>query len=128
MINCSIIGCRSDDPKEGIRIEGDVGLRLRAMQYWKCAELGVVARDGDGAGAHDGLRIVIAESLWPQRGNPHVEEYLSAHVGPGVQHIGLVSDDICRSVRECSDRGVLFRRPPPTYYSLVGLHTHHFHV
>ncbi|CAG0918950.1 unnamed protein product [Notodromas monacha] len=111
-------GFRSDDAKEGIRIEGNVGLRLRAMEYWKCAELGIQADVKPSAGGDSGLRIVVAESLWPQKGNAHVEEFLSQHSGPGIQHIGLRTHDICWAVRQCVERGVRFRRPPASYYNL----------
>ena len=41
--------------------------------------------------------------------------------GPGVQHIGLCTDDIQRTVSILSHTGVQFRTPPPAYYSLVRL-------
>ena len=45
--------------------------------------------------------------------------YLDVFPGPGVQHIGICTDDIQRSVSILSNNGVTFRKPPPAYYNLV---------
>ena len=45
--------------------------------------------------------------------------YLATHPGPGVQHIGLCTDDIQRTVSALTVTGVEFRRPPAAYYTLV---------
>lgn len=52
--------------------------------------------------------------------NSHIGAFLKGHDGPGLQHIGLHTDDIVDTVRTLSDSGVPFRRPPDAYYDLVG--------
>ena len=50
-----------------------------------------------------------------------MDAFLDEHGGPGLQHIGLYSDDIVHTVDEMIKRDVGFRKPPPTYYSSVSL-------
>jgi 4-hydroxyphenylpyruvate dioxygenase len=50
-----------------------------------------------------------------------IEEYLDYYVGPGVQHVALITGDIIATVRELRDRGLEFLRVPKSYYdSLPG--------
>jgi len=48
-----------EDVNEGLVFRGNVGMRLRVINYWPCAETGVCHPDGE----EDSLKIVIAESL-----------------------------------------------------------------
>jgi 4-hydroxymandelate synthase len=45
-----------------------------------------------------------------------IDEFLKNHDGAGVQHIAFSSEDIARSVRTMSDRGVKFLVTPDAYY------------
>lgn len=48
-----------------------------------------------------------------------IDQFLSAHDGPGVQHLAFLVDDIVGSVRSLGDRGVAFLRTPGAYYDLL---------
>lgn len=52
----------------------------------------------------------------PGRRRSQIEEFLEAHVGPGVQHLALATDDIVATVRALKTRGVRFLEVPSTYY------------
>jgi 4-hydroxyphenylpyruvate dioxygenase-like putative hemolysin len=52
----------NENLKEGLVINDGVGMRLRVMDYWPCAESGVCNPNSDGIGETT-LKIVIAESL-----------------------------------------------------------------
>lgn len=45
-----------------------------------------------------------------------IEEYLDYYVGPGVQHLALITGDIIGTVRELKERGLEFLRVPRAYY------------
>lgn len=45
-----------------------------------------------------------------------IEEYLDYYMGPGVQHLALITGDIIGTVRELRDRGLEFLRVPKAYY------------
>jgi 4-hydroxyphenylpyruvate dioxygenase len=45
-----------------------------------------------------------------------IEEYLDFNVGPGVQHIALITGDICATVDALKQRGLRFLSVPQTYY------------
>jgi 4-hydroxyphenylpyruvate dioxygenase len=48
-----------------------------------------------------------------------IEEYLDYYLGPGVQHIALITGDIIGAVRELRNRGLEFLRVPPAYYDAL---------
>ena len=52
-------------------------------------------------------------------GPNQVDEFLSHHRGPGIQHIGLHTDDIIDTVSQLKNGGVQFAEPPYTYYTEV---------
>jgi 4-hydroxyphenylpyruvate dioxygenase len=45
-----------------------------------------------------------------------IDEYLEAHYGPGIQHIGLATSDIVQTVLHLKQSGVEFLPIPQTYY------------
>jgi 4-hydroxyphenylpyruvate dioxygenase len=45
-----------------------------------------------------------------------IEEYLEFNRAPGVQHIALITGDVCRTVEALKQRGVEFLSVPPSYY------------
>ena len=48
-----------------------------------------------------------------------IEEYIDFNSGPGVQHLALATDDICKTVREMRARGVQFLSIPKSYYDTL---------
>jgi 4-hydroxymandelate synthase len=48
-----------------------------------------------------------------------IDDFLKAHQGVGVQHVAFRTDDIARTVRTCSERGVGFLTTPGTYYDAL---------
>ncbi|KAK3758612.1 hypothetical protein RRG08_019523 [Elysia crispata] len=119
-----LINGDEDDDQGLVLSTNDVGLRLRAMEYWKCAEVGLVTEEQTGSGAVSRLSLVIAEGLPPIQGSTEenqVEAWIQQHGGPGVQHIGISTTDIKRTVCNLNQTGVEFARPPPSaYYTKVG--------
>ena len=53
------------------------------------------------------------------RKKSQIEEFLDYYVGPGVQHVALITGDIIRAVRELKSRGLEFLRVPDTYYAAL---------
>ncbi|XP_043201473.1 4-hydroxyphenylpyruvate dioxygenase-like protein [Amphibalanus amphitrite] len=104
-----------DSPTDGVVMGGEVGMALKAMEYWRCAETGLQAPPTDPN--QPTLKFVVAESL---HDDSHVETFNRQHGSPGVQHIGLHTDDIVSRVAGMTSRGVNFRRPPPAYYTQTG--------
>jgi 4-hydroxyphenylpyruvate dioxygenase len=45
-----------------------------------------------------------------------IQEYLDFNKGPGVQHIALLSDDICSTIENLRKNGMEFLNVPNTYY------------
>jgi 4-hydroxyphenylpyruvate dioxygenase len=48
-----------------------------------------------------------------------IQEYLDYHCGPGVQHLGLATDDIVQTVTQLKQAGVEFLPIPKTYYEAL---------
>jgi len=103
---------------DGIQIQvDDIGMQLKALEYWKCAEKGLYAP------SHSRKKfplLVVAEPLPGVDANNQIDVFITEHGGPGVQHIGLNTSDICRSKRFMQQKGVSFIEPPPTYYKEGG--------
>jgi 4-hydroxyphenylpyruvate dioxygenase len=53
------------------------------------------------------------------RKKSQIEEYLDYYVGPGVQHLALLTGDIVGTVRELKGRGLEFLRVPSAYYDAL---------
>lgn len=53
------------------------------------------------------------------RKKSQIEEYLDYYVGPGVQHVALLTGDIIATVRELRERGIEFLRVPEAYYAAL---------
>ncbi|XP_052772922.1 4-hydroxyphenylpyruvate dioxygenase-like protein [Mya arenaria] len=106
---------RDEDEASGFVIDSeDIGVRLKAFEYWKCAETGLTTGNRP-----DSIKFVIAEAL-PNQGPNQVDTFLHDHEGPGIQHIGLHTDNIVSTVAQLKDNGVEFAEPPYTYYTEVG--------
>ncbi len=50
------------------------------------------------------------------RKKSQIEEFLDYYVGPGVQHVALITGDIIATVGELRERGLTFLRVPQAYY------------
>lgn len=48
-----------------------------------------------------------------------IAEYLTEYNGEGIQHIALLSNDICESVDRMTANGIPFQDTPDTYYEMV---------
>ena len=125
----------TEDPNEGMVIRGNVGMRLRVIDYWPCAEAGIWHPNGN---EETSFKIVLAESLQGQGiycngfsfsprlterisliENTHISAFLNGHGGPGLQHIGLHTPCITQCVDYMALRNVLFRKSPAAYYKNV---------
>ncbi|XP_067285527.1 4-hydroxyphenylpyruvate dioxygenase-like protein [Pseudorasbora parva] len=109
---------RNEDVEEGYVLDQEgIGLRLTAMEFWKCNESGIELPFKDKK--EPDCKFVIAESL-PEQGSNQVDSFLDQHRGAGIQHIGLSTEDIVSSAQTLLQAGVRFFSPPPAYYTEVG--------
>jgi 4-hydroxyphenylpyruvate dioxygenase len=53
------------------------------------------------------------------RKKSQIEEYLDYYIGPGAQHVALITGDILSTVRQLRDNGIEFLRVPDTYYQAL---------
>lgn len=56
----------------------------------------------------------------PGKRKSQIEEFLEFNQGAGVQHLGLLTDDIITTVRALKEQGVMFLNTPATYYEMLG--------
>lgn len=61
-----------------------------------------------------------------------MDTFLEHHHGPGIQHIGLFTQDIISTAETMAEAGVQFFSPPAVYYTevliLVDAHVEHLHT
>ncbi|KAK3529383.1 hypothetical protein QTP70_029767 [Hemibagrus guttatus] len=108
----------NEDAEEGYMLDQDgIGLRLTAMEYRKCSEMGIKFPFKDRK--EPDCKFVIAESL-PEQGRNQVDTFLEQHRGPGIQHIGLFTQDIVSTAHTMVNASVQFFSPPAAYYTKVG--------
>ncbi|GAA6075265.1 4-hydroxyphenylpyruvate dioxygenase-like protein [Tachysurus ichikawai] len=108
----------NEDAEEGYVLDQDgIGLRLTAMEYWKCSEAEIQFPFKDRK--EPDCKFVIAESL-PEQSRNQVDTFLEHHRGPGIQHIGLFTQDIVSTAHTMANASVQFFSPPAAYYSEVG--------
>jgi 4-hydroxyphenylpyruvate dioxygenase len=69
-----------------------------------------VMQDGSGK-----VKFPINEPAAGKR-KSQIEEYLEYNHGPGVQHLALITGDICQTVEALRQRGLDFLTVPNTYY------------
>lgn len=56
----------------------------------------------------------------PSDSKSQIQEYLDEYKGSGIQHIALLTDQICDSVKKIVDSGIEFlAAPPQTYYDAI---------
>ena len=66
-------------------------------------------------GGHGKIKFPINEPAEGRR-KSQIEEYLDFFGGPGVQHIAMLTADICVTVDELRRRGIRFLDTPDAYY------------
>jgi 4-hydroxyphenylpyruvate dioxygenase len=62
------------------------------------------------------VKIPINEPA-PGLRRSQIQEYLDFNIGPGIQHIALLTGDILTTIAQLRDRGVLFLDVPDAYYT-----------
>lgn len=104
---------RNEDEEEGMVVkESSSGLRLKALEYWRCSEQGLLLNDDRSIKP----AFVFAEAI--SEGGPNqIETFLQEHGCEGIQHIGLHTSDIFEAVSEMMSLGLQFMVPPEVYYS-----------
>ncbi|KAL3967880.1 Ras-related protein Ral-B [Sarotherodon galilaeus] len=108
----------NEDVDEGFVINQEgIGLRLTAMEYWKCSKAGIALPFA--SKKEPDCKFVIAESL-PEQGRNQVDTFLEQHRAPGIQHIGLYTKNIVSTAHTMAEAGVQFSSPPPAYYTQLG--------
>jgi 4-hydroxyphenylpyruvate dioxygenase len=55
----------------------------------------------------------------PTEDKSQIQEYLDEYKGSGIQHIALLTEDICSSVKEVKERGIPTLDVPDTYYEVL---------
>jgi 4-hydroxyphenylpyruvate dioxygenase len=64
------------------------------------------------------IKFVLIEPL-PGKRKSQIEEFLTFHQGPGVQHIALHTQDIIRTIDALEANGVSFVSAPGSYYDML---------
>lgn len=109
----------SQEDEDGFRIDCDYnGMKLMAMEYFKCSEVGVTTKNASKSREKD-FKIVFAEPL-PGIGTNQISVFLKENGGAGVQHIAFLTTSMVSTVGVLKDHGVCFIQPPPEYYTEVG--------
>jgi 4-hydroxyphenylpyruvate dioxygenase len=55
----------------------------------------------------------------PTEDKSQIQEYIDEYRGSGIQHIALLTDDICASVKTIKDNGIPTLDVPDTYYEVL---------
>ena len=64
-------------------------------------------------------RKIIIPINEPTETKSQIQEYLDEYKGSGVQHLALLTEDICKSVDGLRKEGVGFLDVPSTYYKMI---------
>merc|ERR1739844_788965 len=104
---CGMVRFRvdSEEGEEGKVLDEEIGLRLKVgewMSEWLCTEKGSQTNTQMG---DRNFKLVLAEPL-EEATDSHVNRFLFLNPGPGIQHIGLCTDNIQQSVATLTRRGV----------------------
>lgn len=103
-----------EDLMEGFTIRENVGLRLKALEYWRCFERGATVGRGDTS-----LKVVVGEPISAVPRN-HVAGFLRAHRGAGLQHAALHCPALLQAAQAMRASGAAFRATPQAYYHQGG--------
>lgn len=55
----------------------------------------------------------------PTESKSQIQEYLDEYNGSGIQHLALLTPDICNSVRSLQENNIQFLETPDTYYDVL---------
>ncbi len=64
------------------------------------------------------IKFVLIEPI-PGKRRSQIEEFLTFHQGPGVQHIALHTQDIIRTIETLEANGISFVSAPESYYDML---------
>lgn len=103
------------------------------VDYYRDAFDFVVTREERTETRLSAMRSMVVENargtvkfpiLEPQEGGERsqIDEFLSYHDGPGVQHLALLCDDICSAIPLLRAGNVKFLRVPDAYYEALPAH------
>jgi hypothetical protein len=115
-----------EEPNGMIVKTGDSGMNLKVINYWLCAETGV--EFSNTKTLDDSFKFVISEPLKDDGVDADSESvkknqisiFLEENGGPGIQHIGLFSNDIVKSVQESKkNSNISYYATPELYYKSV---------
>lgn len=98
---------------------GKSGMNLKCINYWLCAETGF---QFDSSRVND-FKFVISEPLDDNETGPknQISIFLEENSGPGIQHIGLNSNDIIQTVSSSKQNNldIKYYSTPDEYYDDV---------
>lgn len=119
-----------DESNSGLIVKtGQSGMNLKVINYWMCAESGVEF-EANMAKIDESFKFVISEPLSESSSQKddkvkknQISIFLEEHNGPGIQHIGLFSNDIVKSVQESKKRNldIKYYATPEQYYKMVNI-------
>ena len=112
---------------------GESGMNLKVINYWLCGETGleydcIEKTHVNNTVLDSSFKFVISEPLEDSSSDDQVGKknqisiFLDDNNGPGIQHIGLFSNDIVKSVRDSKRNNVdmKYYATPEQYYKTVG--------
>ena len=118
------------ESQDGLIVKtGNSGMNLKVINYWLCAETGVHF-EADKKNEND-FKFVISEPLEDdgeaeasgkkKKNTNQISIFLDEHGGPGVQHIGLYSNNVVQLVKSSkkNDANIKYFETPETYYNTV---------
>jgi 4-hydroxyphenylpyruvate dioxygenase-like protein len=116
---------------DGLQVHtGQSGMIIKALNYWLCAETGV---KNEGKELKEEFKIVVSEPFestqndssltQEKRSKNQISLFLEENGGPGIQHIGLHTNNIFESVRlSKQDKNLIkYYETPQVYYESVSV-------
>ncbi len=55
----------------------------------------------------------------PTDDKSQIQEYLNEYKGPGIQHLALLTNDICESISTVRNKGIEFLDAPDSYFEMI---------
>ena len=107
------------DNNEGLVIKtGNSGMNLKCINYWLCAETGVEFNE-----TKSDFKFVISEPLEDNSSINQISIFLNENNGPGIQHIGMNSNDIFQTVSKSklNNLDIQYYVAPNEYYDDVSI-------
>jgi hypothetical protein len=124
-----------NDENGGLNVRtGSSGMNIKAIKYWLCAETGVEfdKPHATPSSESNSFKFVISEPLEGDNdvtnrnsNKNQISIFLDEHNGPGIQHIGLHTPDIFKSVKASKENcnQIKYYVTPDSYYQSVILKT-----